>query len=105
MARREKLAINRLRESKDLDQQTLERFVEKHDFPILEGTQATFVAWQQADQVFLRHRVVGIPDQLPLRRIEGTDLWYVVVEIPGTRGWSTSSRCGAVITGSGSTTR
>ncbi len=24
----------------------------------------------------------GIPDQLPLRRIEGTDLWYVVVEIP-----------------------
>ena len=48
----------------------------------MEGTQATFVAWQQADQVFLRHRVVGIPDQLPLRRIEGTDLWYVVVEIP-----------------------
>ena len=82
MARREKLAINRLRESKVLDQQALERFVEKHEFPILEGTQATFVAWQQADQVFLRHRVVGIPDQLPLRRIEGTDLWYVVVEIP-----------------------
>ena len=82
MARRDKLAINRLRESKVLDQQALERFVERHEFPILEGTQATFVAWQQADQVFLRHRVVGIPDQLPLRRIEGTDLWYVVVEIP-----------------------
>ena len=82
MARREKLAINRLRESKVLDQLELESFVEKHDFPIMEGTQATFVAWQQADQVFLRHRVVGIPDQLPLRRIEGTDLWYVVLEIP-----------------------
>jgi enterochelin esterase-like enzyme len=79
---RRKLAINRLREQKDLDDQALQRFVERHEIPIIEGTQATFVAWQQADAVFLRHRVVGIPDQLPLRRIEDTDFWYVVLEIP-----------------------
>lgn len=81
-ANRPKLAINRLRENKDLDQQALERFVEQHEFPIIEGNQCTFVAWRQADEVFLRHRVVGIRDPLPLRRIEHTDFWYVVLEIP-----------------------
>jgi enterochelin esterase-like enzyme len=80
--KRRKLAINRLRESKNLDQQTLERFIERHQFPIIEADQCTFVVWQQADEVLLRHRVVGIRDPLPLRRIEHTDLWYVVVEIP-----------------------
>jgi len=34
------------------------------------------------DAVSLRHRVVGLVDPLPLRRLAGTDLWYVVVEIP-----------------------
>ncbi|HEU5486154.1 MAG TPA: enterochelin esterase, partial [Microlunatus sp.] len=83
MARRRKLAINRLRESKHLDQQTLERFIDRHEFPIVEGTTTTFVAWQQhADEVFVRHRVVGVADPLPMRRITNTDLFYVVVEIP-----------------------
>ena len=81
-AQRPKLAINRLRESKELDHQALQRFVDQHEFPIIEGNQCTFVAWQQADEVFLRHRVVGIRDPLPLRRIEHTDFWYVVLEIP-----------------------
>ena len=26
--------------------------------------------------------VVGLPDQLPLRRLRGTDLWYAVLELP-----------------------
>ena len=83
MARVASSAINRLRESEVLDHQTLERFVERARVPDrgrnagdLRGLAA------QADEVFLRHRVVGIADQLPMRRIEGTDLWYVVVEIP-----------------------
>jgi len=32
--------------------------------------------------VFLIHRIFGLPDHLPLRRLHGTDLWYVVVELP-----------------------
>jgi enterochelin esterase family protein len=42
----------------------------------------TFAVWSPADAVYLRHRVVGLPWELPLRRVPGTDLWYVVVEIP-----------------------
>jgi enterochelin esterase-like enzyme len=32
--------------------------------------------------VFLVHRIFGLPDHLPLRRVRGTDLWYVVLELP-----------------------
>jgi enterochelin esterase-like enzyme len=50
--------------------------------PVVEGSRCTFAAWVEADEVFLRHRVVGLPDNLPLRRVENTNFWFVVVEIP-----------------------
>ena len=27
-------------------------------------------------------RIVGLPDRIPLRRLRGTDLWYLVLELP-----------------------
>jgi len=80
--RRRKLAINRLRDRAPLDDAAIHRFLTRHELPVVEGSRCTFVAWVEADAVYLRHRVVGLPGDLPLRRIEGTDLWYVVVEIP-----------------------
>ena len=77
-----KLAINRLRENAQLDDDALHRFFERYEFPIIEGSRCTFVAWTQADAVYVRHRVVGLDSDLAMRRIDGTDLWYVVVEIP-----------------------
>jgi enterochelin esterase family protein len=91
-ARRRKLAINRLREragsapdapgESALDEATLQRFFARHEFPIVEGPSCTFAVRRRAEEMFLRHRVVGLPENLPLRRIRGTDVWYVVVEIP-----------------------
>ena len=81
-ARRRKLAINRLREHPRLDQGLVERWVQRHEFPIVEGGSCTFAVRQEADAVYLRHRVVGLPGDLPLRRLPGTDLWYVTIEIP-----------------------
>ena len=80
--RNRKLAINLLRETPELDDDQLHRFFERHEFPIMEGTRATFAAWTKADAVYVRHRVVGLDSDLAMRRIENTDLWYVVVEIP-----------------------
>ena len=37
---------------------------------------------READEVHLVQRIVGLPDRIPLRRLWGTDLWYVVVELP-----------------------
>ncbi len=72
----------------------------------MEGQRCTFVAWTRADAVYVRHRVVGLDSDLAMRRIEGTDLWYVVVEIPAdSRIEYQFELRRTVITGSGSTTR
>jgi enterochelin esterase family protein len=88
-ARPRKLAVNRLRDrvrrlaaEGQPPEDALQRFFERHDFPIVEGLRCTFAVRVEADAVTLRHRVVGLVDPLPLRRLVGTDLWYVVVEIP-----------------------
>ena len=50
--------------------------------PIIEGARCTFLYRGEADEVFLVHRIFGLPDHLPLRRLRGTDLWYAVLELP-----------------------
>jgi enterochelin esterase family protein len=77
-----KLAINRFRERGHLDQEAVTRFLERYGSPILESSLTTFLHRGEADGVAIRHRVVGLPDPLPMRRIAGTDLWFVVVDLP-----------------------
>jgi enterochelin esterase family protein len=85
---RRKLAVNRLRDrlrrlpAGEPPEATVARFFARHEFPVVEGSRCTFAVRCEADAVYLRHRVVGLPGDLPLRRLGGTDLWYVVVEIP-----------------------
>jgi enterochelin esterase-like enzyme len=77
-----KLAINRLRERKVLDAPAIDRFLRRHEVPIVEGTRCTFLYRGQADEVLLVHRTVGLPEHIRLRPLTGSDLWYVVVELP-----------------------
>ena len=77
-----KLAINRLRERRPLEPAVVDRFLARHEAPIVEGTRCTFLYRGEADEVRLVHRIFGLPESIPLRRLRGTDLWYVVVELP-----------------------
>ncbi len=77
-----KLAINRLRQRRGLDKAAIDRFLARRDVPIVEGLRCTFLWRGEADEVRVRHRVVGLPDPLQLRRVGDTDLWYVVIELP-----------------------
>jgi enterochelin esterase-like enzyme len=77
-----KLAINRLRDRRPLDAAAVDRFLARYEVPIVEGARCTFLFRGEADEVFLIHRIFGLPDHLPLRRLRGTDLWYVVLELP-----------------------
>src|SRR4051794_2057618 len=81
-APKRKLAINRLRERKELDAAAVDRFLARHEVPIVEGARCTFLHRGEADEVLLVQRVVGLPEQLPMRRVRGTDLWYLVLELP-----------------------
>jgi enterochelin esterase-like enzyme len=77
-----KLAINRLRDRKPLDAAAVDRFLRRQQVPIIEGPRCTFLYRGEADEVFLVHQIFGLPNHLPLRRLRGTDLWYVVLELP-----------------------
>jgi enterochelin esterase family protein len=77
-----RLAINRLKERGPLDAAAVDRFLERHEVPIVEGLRCTFLFRGEADEVWVTHRILGLPDRLPLRRLRGTDLWSVVMELP-----------------------
>jgi enterochelin esterase family protein len=77
-----KLAITRLRERRPGDPAVIDRFLARHDVPIVEGARCTFLYRGEADEVHLVQRTFGLPDRIGLRRLYGTDLWYVVIELP-----------------------
>jgi len=79
---RRKLAINRLRERRPLDPGVVSRFLARYEVPIVEGARCTFLYRGEASAVHLVHRIFGLPERIPLRRLHGTDLWYLVLELP-----------------------
>ena len=60
----------------------VEAFMGAHTFPIVEGRQVTFVYRGQAQEVFLQHWIHALAQQQSLHRLQGTDLWYLTLELP-----------------------
>jgi enterochelin esterase-like enzyme len=77
-----KLAINRLKDRKELDAGAVDQFLERHEIPVVEGSHCTFLFRGEAEEVLLSQRIVGLPELIPLRRLYGTDLWYLALELP-----------------------
>jgi enterochelin esterase family protein len=77
-----RLAVNRLRHRLPVDAAFIDRFVARYPPPIVEGDRATFLFRGEADEVRVRHRVVGLPDPLEMRRLPGTDLWAATTDLP-----------------------
>jgi len=77
-----RLAVNRLRERLPADGAAIDRFLARHPSPVVEGERATFLFRGEADEVRVRHRVVGLPDPLPMRRLPDTDLWAATATLP-----------------------
>jgi enterochelin esterase family protein len=76
------LAISQLVQQRPLDAAAIDAFLAAHSFPIVEGSRVTFVYRGEADAVHLRHFIYGLPSTQEFHRVEGTDLWYLVLEIP-----------------------
>lgn len=79
---RRRLAINRLRDKAPLTPEIVDAFVAKHGSPIIEGERASFLFRGEADEIWVRHRVVGLPDPLPMKRLPHTDLWAATTDLP-----------------------
>lgn len=81
-----KLAINRLRERKPLDESRIDRFLQRHQVPIVEGPKCTFLFRggedDGVDEVWVCHRIVGQPDRVPMKRLGNTSLWFTIMELP-----------------------
>ena len=81
-AAKRKLAINRLRDRKPQDPATVDRFLARNEVPIVDGSLCTGLDRGDAAEVLLVERVVGLPEHIPMRKLRGTDLWYLVLELP-----------------------
>jgi len=76
------LAIQELRRRRRVSPDELESFLRAHAFPLVEGQTVTFVWRGEAERVALRHWIYGLPSSQPLRRIDGSDLWFLSIDLP-----------------------
>ncbi|MEM9057131.1 MAG: alpha/beta hydrolase-fold protein [Pseudomonadota bacterium] len=60
---------------------TVDRFVAKHTFPLVEDSNVTFVYRGHAQEVFLRRWIHGVSGAQPLQQMAGSDLWAVTMEV------------------------
>ena len=65
-----------------LSDENIEAFLEKHQFPINEGTCSTFVYYGPADSISLGHWIHGLPASRSFKRVKGTNFWYLILELP-----------------------
>jgi len=77
-----RLAVHRLESRRSVDDAAVDRFLERYDVPIVEGLWCTFLWRGEADEAWICQRIVGLPDRIPMRRLDGTGLWYLALELP-----------------------
>ena len=74
--------VRRLRREGRLTADAVERLIEGRPLPIVEPGTCTFVYRGPAEAVFLRHWGVGLPPDLGFERVDGSDLWVLVLDLP-----------------------
>lgn len=62
--------------------EAVDAFIAANKFPIVEGPALTFVYRGEAEAIHLKHWVYGLPASQSLTRVENTNLWYLVLEVP-----------------------
>ena len=60
----------------------IDAFIAGSHFPLVDGSDVTFVWRGQADAVFLRCWISGLDTAQPFQALSGTDLWAATIELP-----------------------
>jgi enterochelin esterase family protein len=76
------LAIQELVAAGSPGPEAVDAFLSGRRVPIVEGGRVTFVFRGAADAVFLHHWIQGLPSAVPFERVDGSDVWYLVQELP-----------------------
>lgn len=76
------LDLRTLRHHPPASAEEVDALLAEHDFPLVEGTRATFAFRGAADAVHLRHWIFGLPSSQPFERLGDSDLWLLSMEIP-----------------------
>lgn len=76
------LAIHDLVHGDTPSPEAIDSFLGRHQAPIVEGTCVTFLYRGDADEVRLQHFIYGLETSQPFEKVHGTDLWYLVLELP-----------------------
>jgi len=66
------------------DKAAIDRFLETHVFPLLDGASCTFVYRGDADRVLLRHWIFGLPASQAFQKLKKTDLWFLTMALPAS---------------------
>jgi len=64
------------------DPTAVDTFVDENSFPLVDGSDVTFVYRGGADDVYLRCWIAGLDTAQPLQSLPGTDLWATTIELP-----------------------
>ena len=64
------------------DNAAIDAFVHDADFPLVEGSNVTFVYRGAADAVNLRCWIAGLDTAQPFQALRDTDLWAATIELP-----------------------
>jgi enterochelin esterase family protein len=75
-------AVRRLQAEGRLSAATLDEVIGGRPLPLVEPGACTFVYRGHADAVHLRHWGVGLPPDLGFERIDGSEVWFLVLDLP-----------------------
>ncbi len=62
--------------------EAIDRFASAHDIPLVDRDGVTFLYRGEAEQVFLRLFISGLPAAQPLERVVGSELWLLRFALP-----------------------
>lgn len=60
----------------------IDTFIEESTFPLVDGSDVTFVFRGKADEVFLRCWISGLDTAQPFQLLPDTDIWMAKIELP-----------------------
>lgn len=60
----------------------IDAFIQDMVFPLVDGTDVTFVFRGEADAVYLRCWISGLDTAQPFQPLKGTELWATTIELP-----------------------